>query len=275
MDMMNDRERTGATGPPPAYLLRPAPLGREDFAAAVRAALRDLHRDDRLRREPAVRYRGWPRGPADPPAALLRGDPRARGRRPRAASRAGRSSRRVLDRTFVRPAPTQEAAAEVLGLPFSTYRRHLAAAIDELVELLWAVEIGEIRAAASPARRPSEQRLSTELTWRPGSRRRHPLGALDPEEGERWRRIVVLGAGMNGLTTAMLLARDGHEVTVLERDPAAPPPAPDAWDAVGTAGRGPVPAAALHAAALAARRWRRRCRTSLDELVAAGGRRST
>jgi hypothetical protein len=50
----------------------------------------------------------------------------------------------VIDRTFVRAAPTQEAAAEVLGLPFSTYRRHLATALDELVELLWAVEIGEI-----------------------------------------------------------------------------------------------------------------------------------
>jgi pimeloyl-ACP methyl ester carboxylesterase/2-polyprenyl-6-methoxyphenol hydroxylase-like FAD-dependent oxidoreductase len=34
--------------------------------------------------------------------------------------------------------------------------------------------------------------------------------------------ILVLGAGLNGLTTAMLLARDGHQVTVLERDPAEP-----------------------------------------------------
>ena len=57
----------------------------------------------------------------------------------------------MLDRTFVRPAPTQEAAAEVLGLPFSTYRRHLAAALDELADLLWAVEIGE---TALPRRRP-------------------------------------------------------------------------------------------------------------------------
>jgi 2-polyprenyl-6-methoxyphenol hydroxylase-like FAD-dependent oxidoreductase len=43
-------------------------------------------------------------------------------------------------------------------------------------------------------------------------------------------RITVLGAGMNGLTTAMVLARDGHEVTVLERDPAPQPPAEQAWE---------------------------------------------
>jgi 2-polyprenyl-6-methoxyphenol hydroxylase-like FAD-dependent oxidoreductase len=35
-------------------------------------------------------------------------------------------------------------------------------------------------------------------------------------------RIVVLGAGLNGLSTALLLAHDGHPVTVLERDPAEP-----------------------------------------------------
>ena len=63
--------------------------------------------------------------------------------------------------------------------------------------------------------------------------------------------VLVLGAGMNGLTTAMLLARDGHEVTVLERDPAAPPPAPQAWDHWERPGRRPVPSAALHAVALA------------------------
>jgi 2-polyprenyl-6-methoxyphenol hydroxylase-like FAD-dependent oxidoreductase len=34
--------------------------------------------------------------------------------------------------------------------------------------------------------------------------------------------ILVLGAGLNGLVTAMLLARDGHSVTILERDDAPP-----------------------------------------------------
>ncbi len=44
-------------------------------------------------------------------------------------------------------------------------------------------------------------------------------------------RITVLGAGVCGLATGMLLARDRHDVTVLERDPAPAPESPDeAWE---------------------------------------------
>jgi len=49
---------------------------------------------------------------------------------------------RALDRTYFHPAPTQEAAAELLDLPFSTYRRHLTAGIQRLTEMLWHKEIG-------------------------------------------------------------------------------------------------------------------------------------
>ena len=43
-------------------------------------------------------------------------------------------------------------------------------------------------------------------------------------------RIIVVGGGIVGLGASLLLARDGHQVTVLERDP-APPTDPDvAWE---------------------------------------------
>jgi 2-polyprenyl-6-methoxyphenol hydroxylase-like FAD-dependent oxidoreductase len=42
--------------------------------------------------------------------------------------------------------------------------------------------------------------------------------------------ILVLGGGVAGLCTAMLLGADGHEVTVLERDAAAPPAPGEAWE---------------------------------------------
>jgi hypothetical protein len=48
---------------------------------------------------------------------------------------------RVLVATFFRDAPTREAAARRLGLPLSTYHRHLRAGIARVCDLLWAEEI--------------------------------------------------------------------------------------------------------------------------------------
>lgn len=52
-------------------------------------------------------------------------------------------------------------------------------------------------------------------------------------------RIVVIGGGIVGLSTAMILAKQGHEVTVLERDGSDLPGSPDeawqAWDRHGVA----------------------------------------
>jgi 2-polyprenyl-6-methoxyphenol hydroxylase-like FAD-dependent oxidoreductase len=50
-------------------------------------------------------------------------------------------------------------------------------------------------------------------------------------------RIVVVGGGLIGLATAVLVAKQGHDVTVLERDPEPPPKTPGeangAWDRPG------------------------------------------
>jgi hypothetical protein len=147
LDLMNEREHCGGAGPAPESMLRPPPLSRAAFGAAVRAALPHLGRPDRLAGNPLV---GGSLGdtPDEVRAAIedavdrLSDEPK------------GEALRSVLYRTFVRAAPTQEAAAEVLGLPFSTYRRYLAKALDQVTELLWAVEIGAVRPR-------SGQRLST------------------------------------------------------------------------------------------------------------------
>jgi hypothetical protein len=47
-----------------------------------------------------------------------------------------------LYRTYFDPAPSQERAAELLDLPFSTYRRHLEGGGTRVGEILWQKEIG-------------------------------------------------------------------------------------------------------------------------------------
>src|SRR5690349_20903097 len=51
--------------------------------------------------------------------------------------------------------------------------------------------------------------------------------------------IVVCGGGLIGIATALMLARDGHQVTLLEANPDAPPPTPEAawtgWPRSGVA----------------------------------------
>jgi RecA/RadA recombinase len=138
LDLMNEREHCGGTGPAPESMLRPPPLSRAAFGAAVRAALPHLGRPDRLAGNPLV---GGSLGdtPDEVRAAVEEAVDRL------ADEPKGDVLRSVLYRTFVRAAPTQEAAAEVLGLPFSTYRRHLAKALDQVTEVLWAVEIGTMR----------------------------------------------------------------------------------------------------------------------------------
>ncbi|MDN5933904.1 MAG: hypothetical protein L0I24_23000 [Pseudonocardia sp.] len=97
----------------------------------MRLALRDLSRPERLARSPLVAA-GVAGSGADLRAELLGAVDTLRGH-PRDVK-----LHRALDRTYVRPAPTQERAAEVLGLPFSTYRRHLTGGITRVASALWS-----------------------------------------------------------------------------------------------------------------------------------------
>jgi hypothetical protein len=116
-------------------------LSQPEFADAVRRALRDLHRPGALATNPLVGARVVRErcGESPAPEALrallreavdaLRGDPR------------GEKLVRALESTYLRPAPTQEAAAELLGLPFSTYRGHLTRGLERVVDWLWQREL--------------------------------------------------------------------------------------------------------------------------------------
>jgi hypothetical protein len=139
---MTERE-LGDEAPLPTPERETAPelaLSQPEFADAVRRALRDLHRPEALATNPLARSRlVRARAELPPPEALrgllheaidaLRADPR------------GEKPVRALERTYVRPAPTQEAAAELLDLPFSTYRGHLTRGLERIVDWLWQREL--------------------------------------------------------------------------------------------------------------------------------------
>jgi hypothetical protein len=122
--------------------LEAAVLSQPDFFEAVREALRHLQRPDRLAANPLCRSRLvldrlQPDGTLDltlratvtEAAEELSGSPRDEKRW------------RAIDRTYLRPAPSQERAAELLGLPFSTYRRHLTQGVEWICARLWDWEV--------------------------------------------------------------------------------------------------------------------------------------
>jgi hypothetical protein len=134
-------------------------LSESDFEAAVRTALRSYSEPGTLSQNPLLRSRlvmeripsvagsGTGHTPGTEEATLarvstlrsllqeatesLQNHPRkTRGYRP-------------VSLTYLRPGLSQERVSEMLDLPFSTYRRHLAEGIAEVTRYLWLKEIGE------------------------------------------------------------------------------------------------------------------------------------
>jgi len=135
IDLMITRESSGGEGPPPAHLLRPAPLTKRQFDSAVASALREFHRDERLFVNPLHdRLRT-----ADHPGTLVEA---LRERITAAVSELRRAPRtrilaHILDLTYLMPEYGQRDVAKHLNIPFTTYRRYLAQAETRVADLLW------------------------------------------------------------------------------------------------------------------------------------------
>ena len=126
---------TLATPPPQVALSEP------EFADAVRQALKQLRRPELLAHSPLLRSRCLrDRSEQEPTPALLQATLRA-GAEMLSASPRTQKFHRVLWHSYFEPAPTQEDAAELLDLPFSTYRHQLGRAVEQIVGWLWQQEL--------------------------------------------------------------------------------------------------------------------------------------
>ena len=131
-----------------------AALTRSDFASAVRDALRQYVRVDLLAANPLLRARVLARSDGRQPAASDLKALLAQTADALFASERDRRLYRTIELTYFNPAPKQEAAAERLGMSFSTYRRQLTSGVDRMTEWLWQQERSarpEDAAPASPA----------------------------------------------------------------------------------------------------------------------------
>ena len=144
LSTLGDRELADGPGPsapvPEPGRLRVV-LSEQEFQTAVRDALRSARRPGDLARNPLCRSRvvsdvAHGRPAAQALAELLVEATDSLADDPRAGK-----LHRVVATTFFRGVPTQEVAAERLGLPFSTYRRHLGAGIDRITAWLWEREL--------------------------------------------------------------------------------------------------------------------------------------
>jgi TolB-like protein/cytochrome c-type biogenesis protein CcmH/NrfG len=115
-------------------------LMRADFDVAVKEALRHYTRADLLLGNPllemAIAAGG---GQREAQVARLQ-QVLAEAAQTIFVNERDQKLQRVLELTYFRPVQKQEAAAERLGLPFSTYRRHLTAGVERLTEWLWQRE---------------------------------------------------------------------------------------------------------------------------------------
>ena len=126
-------------------------LTREDFDVAVKHALRHYTRVDLLLGSPLLEMRVGPGGGSKTADVAGLQQILANAAQTIFVTERDQKLLRVLELTYFRPAPKQEAVAERLGLSFSTYRRYLTAGTERLTEWLWYREQEALRDAEAPA----------------------------------------------------------------------------------------------------------------------------
>jgi len=142
--VLGERREASLVAGPVARPERPAPLivlSQPAFRDAVRSALRDYARPQALAANPLTRSRlviesSSGNDTAAALRALIRSAVESLNTHPR-----DQKLFRALWHTYIEPEPTHEKAADLLGLPFSTYRRHLASGTEAVTSRLWQREL--------------------------------------------------------------------------------------------------------------------------------------
>jgi hypothetical protein len=132
---------------PPSQVSEPLVVLRQpEFAGAVLDTLRHFSRPDTLHQNPLLHSRLVVERVATQASqqsriatlqALVKEAAETLNSSPRETK-----SYQALYHTYLHPAPTQEQAAEIINLPFSTFRRHLKTGITRVTDILWQREIG-------------------------------------------------------------------------------------------------------------------------------------
>ncbi|MDP9352123.1 MAG: ATP-binding protein [Chloroflexota bacterium] len=116
-------------------------LTHAEFTEAVHQALRDYSRPDLLGANPLMRTRVvFEAAEHEPTSAAIQALLREAADTLTANSKDQKLHRAVWH-TYLKPALTQERAAELLDLPFSTYRYQLTKGVDRIVDWLWQHEL--------------------------------------------------------------------------------------------------------------------------------------
>ncbi|WP_189133631.1 ATP-binding protein [Wenjunlia tyrosinilytica] len=145
-----DRTQPGPLHEPaPTHHTTDTPLNRSQFDHAVREALRQLHDPIALENNPLLTSGMLTHHSTDPAIALrnlisetidtLLDNPRHT------------KMHAAVTTTYLKRIRTQEAAAKRLGLPYSTYRRHLAQGVQRVCELMWRMHTTTTHFDADPA----------------------------------------------------------------------------------------------------------------------------